>query len=119
MKILSFRDLFCPNYLRWMILIKRMHQLPRNMLQQSPISLKFTKVRVLNFGCTQPYLFLKGTNENHKFFQLSNLIAEVQCKGEPATAINYAEYFSRALKTAKEKKKNMRKIKALYCICLK
>ena len=99
----------------------RIHQLLRNMLQQSPIYFKYTKVRVLNFGGTPPYLLLKSTNENHKFFPFSNfqlLLLNFKCIYEPSTAINYAEYFWGVLKTIKEKK-IWGKLRALYRICLK
>ena len=61
-KILNFCDFLCPNLLQWMLLIKQMHRLLRNMLQHSPIPFRCKKSRVLDFGGTPSYLFFKSTN---------------------------------------------------------
>lgn len=49
-KILNFRDFLCPNLLQWMLLIKQMHRLPRNMSQHSPIRFRCPKSRYLDIG---------------------------------------------------------------------
>ena len=70
MKILHFHDSLLSNLIQSLLLIQQMHRFSKNILQQSSISFRCTKTRVLNFGGTSPYLFQKITNENHKFFDL-------------------------------------------------
>ena len=49
-------------------LIEQMHQRPRNMLQQSPISFRSTDIRVLNIGYTPPHFFWKVLTKTATFF---------------------------------------------------
>ena len=68
MKLLNFCEFLCLNLLQWLLLIKRMHRLPRNMLQRSSIYFRCTNIRALNFGCTPLYLPLKSNNKTKCFF---------------------------------------------------
>ena len=73
-KISNFSDFLCPNFLLWMLLIKRMHRLPRNVLQHTPTLFRGTKSIVLDFRGTPSYLFFKSTNQNNKIFVFHLLI---------------------------------------------
>ena len=118
LRILNFRDFLCPNLLRWMVLIKQMHRLPRKMLQQNPISFRQTKMRVLNIWRTLPYSLLKSTNKNHNFFSTFKLqitfrflFLNIYRKYKPLTA----KTLLRAFQGLKKLQKTMwKKLKAPY-----
>ena len=59
MKILHFHDSLLSNLIQSLLLIQQMHRFSKNILQQSSISFRCTKTRVLYFGGTSPYLFQK------------------------------------------------------------
>ena len=77
------------------------------------------EIRVLKFGSTPAYWFLKSTNEKHNYFQSSTFgffLLSFYCKYETSTANNYAECFSWGLKITK--KTIRKKLKPLHHIWL-
>lgn len=63
-----FSCFLCSNLWRWRLLIEQIYQLPKNMLEDSPIPSRCTKTRVLNTGDTPSFVFLESTNKNYNFF---------------------------------------------------
>ena len=104
-KIFYFHNCPCLNLYRWLLLIRGIDRLPKDMLQQIPIYFKYTKIRVLNLEGTPPYFLLKGTNKKPQIFPTFKLfpifLAEFYCKYEASAAKIHAECFSGALKTTK------------------
>ena len=66
--VIMFFCFLCSNLWRWRLLIEQMYQLPKNMLEDSPIPSRCTKTRVLNTGDTPSFVFLESTNKNYNFF---------------------------------------------------
>ena len=118
-KISNFSDFLCPNFLLWMLLIKRMHRLPRNVLQHTPASFRGTKSIVLDFRGTPSYLFFKSTNQNNKIFVFHLLIclpdfSSVNMKLQQLKLI--PPPFEKLLKFGKSMRQ---KLRAVHRICLK
>ena len=121
-KILNFRDFYCPNVLRWILLLKRMYRLPKNLLQHTPPSFRYTKSRVLDFGGTHSYLYFKSTYQNHKIsvFNLLHLVPDFSSVNMKLQQLKFMlPPFQKTFLELKYRKNIKKKLRALRRICLK
>ena len=86
---------YITDQLWWMLLIQRMHQLPRNMLLHSQAPFRCTKITVLNIWGTLSYLLLKSTNEKTFFFFTEFSCRLLYRKYDVPTVETYAANFLR------------------------